>query len=255
MRLSELAYRLRAKLRPAPGSRITGHGGQSFLLVGRTDGGGQVLVCAPCRGFEEPHFFFRYGRGREICLLLEDARPMEPHDNLPLSRRWELERFFRQRRAPGDPTNWEQAMAAWNAYNACQVPEQLHRPFYVNLLQREDWATAFTRRGKFALRIGTDDCEPRPHFHYVRPDGTGAAVSLTEPAWLSPAEDRLSPEERSELAAVLAGPAPSYYFPGTVYQALLALWNDQNGGDSFHAPVDEDAAMPDYSRLSGPPLP
>lgn len=254
MRLSELAYRLRAKLRPAPGSRITGHGGQSFLLVGRTDGGGQVLVCAPCRGFEEPHFFFRYGRGREICLLLKDARPMEPHANLPLARRRELERFFRHRRVPGGPTNWEQTLAAWNAWNTCQVPEQLHRPFYINLLQREDWATAFTRRGKFTLRIGTDDCEARPHFHYVRPDGTGAAISLTEPAWLSPAEDRLSPEERSELAALLAGPAPAP-FSGTVYQALLTLWNYQNEGDGFHAPVDEDAAMPDYSRLPGPPLP
>lgn len=254
MRLSELAYRLRAKLRPAPGSRITGHGGQSFLLVGRTDGGGQVLVCAPCRGFEEPHFFFRYGRGREICLLLEDARPMEPHDNLPLSRRWELERFFRRRRAPGDPTNWEQTLPAWNACNARQVSEQLHRPLYVNLLQREDWATSLTRRGKFALRIGTDDCEAQPHFHYVRRDGTGAAISLTEPAWISPAEGRLSPEERSELAALLAGPAPSS-FPGTVYQALLALWNDQNEGDAFHTPVDEDMAMPDYNWLSDPPLP
>ena len=254
MRLRELAYRLRAKLCPVPGSRITGPGGQSFLLVGRTDRGGQVLVCAPCRGFDEPHFFFRYGRGREICLLLEDARPMEPHANLPLSRRWELERFFRRRRVPDGPTNWEQTLTAWNDCNARQVPEQLHRPFYVNLLQREDWATAFTRRGKFALRIGTDDCEARPHFHYVRPDGTGAAVSLTEPAWLSPAEGRLSPGERSELAALLTGPAPSP-FPGTVYQALLALWNDQNEGDGFHAPVDENAAMPDYSRLPGPPLP
>ena len=66
-------------------------------------------------------------------------------------------------------------------------------------------------------------------------------------AWLSPAE-------RSELAALLAGPAPSP-FPGTVYQALLALWNDQNEGDGFHVPADEDAAMPDHSRLPGPPLP
>lgn len=164
MRLPELAYRFRAKLRPAPGSRLTGPGGQSFLLIGRTDRGGQVLVCALCWGFDEPYFFFRYGRGREICLLLEDARPMEPHDNLPLSRRWELERFFRRRRAPSDPTNWEQALAAWNACNTRQVSEQLHRPFYVNLLQRGDWATAFTRRGKFALRIGRDDCEARPPF-------------------------------------------------------------------------------------------
>lgn len=91
---------------------------------------------------------------------------------------------------------------------------------------------------------------PGPHFHYVRRDGTGAAISLTESAWISPAEGRLSPEERSELAALLAGPAPSS-FPGTVYQALLALWNDQNEGDGFHAPVDENAAMPDYSRLPG----
>ena len=253
MRLPDLAYRLRAQLHPAPGRRRPGPGGQSFLLIGRTDRGGQVLVCAPCWGFDEPHFFFRYGRGREICLLLENARPMEPHDNLPLSRRWELERFFRRRRAPGDPTNWEQTLAAWNACNARQVSEQLHRPFYVNLLQREDWATAFTRRGKFALRIGTDDCEARPHFHYVRPDGTGAVLSLTEPTWLSPVGTWLSPQKRTELAAALSVHA-SRHFPGSVYQYLLYLWNDQNGGDGFHIPVDEAADMPDYTRLPSPPL-
>ena len=45
MRLPKLIARLREKLRPVTGSRITGPDGQSFLLVGWTDRGGQVLVC------------------------------------------------------------------------------------------------------------------------------------------------------------------------------------------------------------------
>ena len=168
MRLPKLIARLREKLRPVTGSRITGPDGQSFLLVGWTDRGGQVLVCAPCRDFDKPHFFFRYGRGRRSACCWKMPGPWSPSTTCPSpgGGSWSGSFANGERRAP--PTNWEQAMAAWNAYNACQVPEQLHRPFYVNLLQREDWATAFTRRGKFALRIGTDDCEPRPHFHYVR---------------------------------------------------------------------------------------
>lgn len=253
MILPDWFSRIRTKHHPAPGSRITEPDGRSFLLIGRTDRGGQVLVCAPCQYFPKPHFFFRYGRKGEISLSLEAARTLEPDDNLPLSRCWELERFFRRRETPNGPTNWTRTVAAWNAHNTCHVPELLHRPFYINLFTLEDWATAFNCRGKFALRVGTGDCEARSHFHYVRPDGTGAAISLTEPAWLSPAETWLSPQERTELAAALSNSA-SRSFPGSVYQYLLYLWNDQNVGDGFHIPVDEAATMLDYSRLPAPPL-
>ena len=68
-------------------------------------------------------------------------------------------RAARRRKAPDGPANWMRTIAAWNANNTRQVPEFLHRPFYVDLLTLEDWATAFTRRGEFALRVGNGDCE------------------------------------------------------------------------------------------------
>lgn len=34
-----------------------------------------MLICAPCRSFPDPYFFFCYGRNREICLSLEADIP------------------------------------------------------------------------------------------------------------------------------------------------------------------------------------
>lgn len=219
-----------------------------LILIGITKLNAKIWVCDHCAAYRTPHFIYQYKQNQSITLLIERAEVLDSRDNLELKYRRDLEEFL-------DAKAWAKLLGVWNEHNEMKVPGNLHRPFYMNLVQIQDIASVVTKKDRKFLNgaiiyIVVDDEEKHPHFHYRFPNGNHVAISLIYPGYVAVTGRHLSENEIDKMYCFLQ--QENTLIGMTKYEELLLLWNEQNctyEAASPYVSVDEKNEMPDYSRL------
>ena len=212
--------------------------------------GSTVEVCAGCNAYpDRPHFIYNYRCRlckKTIVLQMDCAKILDSSGNLELKYRWDLQCFL-------TPDNWRKIISVWNQNHSFQFDEWAHIPYYINLLEMQDYTSCavFSMENNLpagvSIRIYSDDSDHRPHFHYVRNDGTEMAVSLLSAAYLGKTTVPLSPQECAALAAFVYGESK---FGNDVYHAMLSCWDLENGTDYSLKYVQSNMQPIDYRCLS-----
>ena len=219
------------------------------ILIGKTALRHTVEVCAGCNTYpERPHFIYNYRswlRKKSIMLRMDCAKLLDSMGNLELKYRRDLQQFL-------TPEHWQKIISAWNQNHAFQFDEKTHVPYYINLLEMQDYTSCsvFSKEINLpdgvSIRIYGNDSDRRPHFHFVRSDGTEAAISLIAPEYLGKAVVPLSPQECASLTAFVYEKGKT---DNTVFHAMLSCWDLENGTD-YSSKIAQSNMQPiDYLHL------
>lgn len=119
----------------------------------------------------------------------------------------------------------------------------------------EDLLLEMAKVGNFsdkAIYVRSNDGGNLPHFHVVDSSTLGnefhSCIKLLEPEYFihEGKEDKLNSSEKKRLVKFLKSNSTSKRFSSfTNWEVLVTLWNMNNSDRD----IDEDAEMPDYTRL------
>ena len=240
---------------------------ENKIIIGKTDNKAIVSICKNCEGFPHiPHFsYFDTKKKKGYSLNFFEAKMLDHDSLLDMDQRIDLEYFFSKYNEEEKMTNWELAIKTWNENYEVKIPDNLHRPYYINIQEEHDDYVVSTWENRRDLLEGMqiycdDDIEAKPHFHIRLPDSCNVAIYFDKAEYLYPLSRKLTEEEIQILIKYLSRKCEGKYVKAiagdrTNWEYLIHAWNNENTGGSWcyyqeKEEVSEDLEMPDYSKLN-----
>ena len=237
------------------------------IIIGKTDNKAIVSICKNCEVFPHiPHFsYYDRKKKRGYSLHFFEAKMLDHCYLLDLDQRIDLEYFFSKYNEETKMTNWELAIKTWNENYEVKIPDNLHRPYYINIQEEQDNYRISTWQNRGELPEGMEiycdeDIESKPHFHIKLPDSCNVAIYFDKAEYLYPLSRKLTEEEIEIVVKYLKQKVTEEVFRGywkteTNWKYLIYAWNNENTGGSWcyypeKEEVSEDLEMPDYRKLN-----
>lgn len=233
------------------------------MIIGKTENKATVSICINCNAYNIPHFNYEK---RKKHYSIEFQRPVAlDHGNLmKLKERTDLEKFFATYNKKHNITNWKLAVKTWNENNKIQIPANLHKPYYRNMIEEIDNYIISTRNNREGLMDGMqiycdEDMEQEPHFHVRLPNNSEVAIYFKKAEYLFPIFSKLSDVELEVLINYLKAKCSNYikkhFTIDTNWKYLIFAWNNQNANNQgfiypYKEELDENLEMPDYMKLN-----
>lgn len=229
------------------------------IIIGTTNNKAIVSICNNCDAYSIPHFNYSKGE-KHYSVEFERAIPLDHGNLMELNERTDLEKFFALYNEDYKITNWKLAVKTWNENNQMQIPNNLHKPYYRNMIEELDNYVISTTNNRNSLLDGMqiycdEEVEAEPHFHIKFKDGIDVAVYFDRAEYLYPLYRKLTDAEIDVLIKHLNSRCNIDYFKDyTNWQYLIFAWNNQNANvQGYIYPskkeLDESMAMPDYTKL------
>lgn len=233
------------------------------VVLGKTKNGATISICINCENYNISHFNYEKGR-KYYSIEFERAVPLDHGNLMDLKERTDLEIFFATYNEDYKMTNWQLAIKVWNDNNKIQIPNNLHKPYYRNMIEEIDNYTISTWNNRQGLsdemQIYCDeDVEAEPHFHVKLQNGTDIAIYFKNAQYLKPLSRKLTNEELNVLIKYLQAKCSmqlgKFKADMTNWQYLIFAWNNQNVNSQgsiypYKEELDENIEMPDYRNLN-----
>ena len=230
------------------------------IIVGKTKNKATVSVCVNCKSYNIPHFNYDKGK-KHYSIEFERAVPVDHSRLMDLKERTDLEMFFASQNMEHQMTNWKLAVKLWNKNNKIKISNNLHKPYYRNMVEEIDNYTISTWSNRSDLIEGVqiycdEDIELAPHFHIKLPDKSDVALYFDRAEYLQPLQRPLTDKEIEMLIRYLKQKCHiEYYDNYTNWEYLIYAWNNQNcTTNNFIFPEKEqlnsNLKMPDYRNLN-----
>lgn len=109
------------------------------ILIGKTKLGVKVSICKECECYHVPHFNYEDDKNQKsYSFEFLKAQPLDHGKLLDLEQRYDLEKFFAEINKKNNMSNWELAVKTWNDNNTVKIPDNLHKPYYINMIEEID---------------------------------------------------------------------------------------------------------------------
>ena len=238
------------------------------IIIGKTDNKAIVSICKNCECFPHvPHLnYYDKKKKRSYTLNLLKAQMVDHCYLLDLDQRIDLEYFLSKYNEESKMINWDLAVKTWNNQNyETKIPDNLHRPDYINIQEEHDDYVVSTWENRRDLPDGMeiycdDDIEAKPHFHIKLPDSCNVAIYFDKAEYLEPLSRKLTDEEIEIMIKFLSRKCEGRYVrklagDSSNWELLIFAWNNENTGGSWcyyqeKEKLSDDLKMPDYSRLN-----
>ncbi len=233
------------------------------IIIGKTKNKATVSICVNCNAYNIPHFNYDKGK-KHYSIEFQIPVPLDYSNVMELKERTDLEVFFATYNEERQITNWQLAVKTWNENNNIQIPDNLHKPYYRNMIEELDNYIISTDNNRIGLIDGMqiycdEDIETEPHFHVKLSNNSNVAIYFRKPKYLYPIYSKLSDEELEVLNNYLKSKCSDYIVKhfniDTNWKYLIYAWNNQNANSQgsiypHKEKLDENMEMPDYTKLN-----
>ena len=233
---------------------------EDTIIIGKTKNKATVSICINCESYNTPHFNYSKGK-KHYSIEFERAVTLDHGKIMELKERTDLEIFFATFNEKYNMTNWQLTVKTWNENNQIQIPNNLHKPYYRNMVEGFDDYIISTKNNRTGLLDDTqifcnEEVETEPHFHIKLKDNADVAIYFDKAEYLEPLQRTLTNEELDIIIKYLKQKCNIKFFKDyTNWQYLIYAWNNQNANTmSFIFPakegLDVNMQMPDFRMLN-----
>ena len=183
------------------------------ILIGKTKNKATVSVCKNCDAYSIPHFNYDKGK-KHYSIEFQRAVPLDHGKLLDLKERTDLEIFFATYNQEYQMTNWQLAIKIWNENNTTKIPNNLHKPYYRNMVEEINNYIISTENNRIGLledmQIYCDEEEQEPHFHIKLANNTDIGLYFGKAEYLQPLSRPLTDVELDVLVEYLKSKSSEY---------------------------------------------
>lgn len=230
------------------------------IIIGTTNNKAIVSICINCDAHSIPHFNYSKGK-KHYSIEFERPVPLDHSPIMEMNERTDLEEWFATYNKEKNMTNWKLAVKIWNENNKIQIPNNLHKPYYRNMIEEIDNYTISPWNNRQGLPdemqiYCNEEVETEPHFHIKFKDGIDVAIYFDRAEYLYPLYRKLTDAEIDVVIKYLNSKCNiKYFIDYTNWQYLIYAWNNQNANSQGYVypnkvELDENIEIPNYTKLN-----